>query len=163
MKRIVPALLLSSLFITAHNASALDIQAGEWKMENIDMRTVDVDTGQVLMDQKNSGVASNICYTPKMAADSKKMVKGFSHTEGGCTVTFLESTDTKLVNETVCNNDKTKTHSVVETTKISDTEFSIDMKMDMDSYGQKRSSTNKVRQIFVGKTCSEASKGPGTK
>lgn len=58
-----------------------------------------------------------MCYTPKMSEDSKKMVKGFSTSAGGCTTTFVESTDTKLINETVCNNPDVKSHSIVETTK----------------------------------------------
>ncbi|PWD19581.1 DUF3617 domain-containing protein, partial [Salmonella enterica subsp. enterica serovar Weslaco] len=48
---------------------------------------------------------------------------------------------------------------IVETTKISDTEFAMTMKMDVDSGGNKMSTTNKIKQTFVGKTCSEASKG----
>ncbi|MDI4745924.1 DUF3617 domain-containing protein, partial [Salmonella enterica subsp. enterica serovar Kentucky] len=42
------------------------IQPGEWKMENIEMRTINPDTKEVLMDEKNSGIATLMCYTPKM-------------------------------------------------------------------------------------------------
>ncbi|EAP9272184.1 DUF3617 domain-containing protein, partial [Salmonella enterica] len=132
---------------------------GEWKMENIEMRTINPDTKEVLMDEKNSGIATLMCYNPKMSEDSKKMVKGFSTSAGGCTTTFVESTDTKLINETVCNNPDVKSHSIVETTKISDTEFAMTMKSDVDAGGNKTTSINKIKQTFVGKTCSEASKG----
>lgn len=159
MKRLLSAIILPAMFISISNVYALDIQPGEWKMENIEMRTINPDTKQVLMDQKNSGAATLMCYTPKMSEDSKKMVKGFSTSADGCTTTFVESTDTKLINETVCNNSGSKSHSIVETTKISDTEFSMTMKMDVDSGGNKMSTTNKIKQTFVGKTCSEASKG----
>ncbi|HCC0888824.1 TPA: DUF3617 domain-containing protein [Salmonella enterica] len=159
MKRLLSAFILPAMFISIDNVYALDIQPGEWKMENIEMRTVNPDTKQVLMDQKNSGIATLMCYTPKMAEDSKKMEKGFSTSADGCTTTFVESTDTKLINETVCDNAGTKSHSIVETTKISDTEFAMTMKMDVDSGGTKMSTTNKIKQTFVGKTCSAASKG----
>ncbi|SQJ32915.1 putative inner membrane protein [Salmonella enterica subsp. enterica serovar Heidelberg] len=65
------------MFISISNVYALDIQPGEWKMENIEMRTINPDTKEVLMDEKNSGIATLMCYTPKMSEDSKKMVKGF--------------------------------------------------------------------------------------
>lgn len=159
MKRLLSAIILPAMFISISNVYALDIQPGEWKMENIEMRTINPDTKQVLMDQKNSGTATLMCYTPKMSEDSKKMVKGFSTSADGCTTTFVESTDTKLINETVCNNPGSKSHSIVETTKISDTEFAMTMKLDVDAGGNKTTTTNKIKQTFVGKTCSEASKG----
>lgn len=133
MKRLLSAIIFPAMFISISNVYALDIQPGEWKMENTEMRTINPDTKEVLMEQKNSGTATFMCYTPKMSEDSKKMVKGFSTSADGCTTTFVESTDTKLINETVCNNPGSKSHSIVETTKISDTEFAMTMKMDVDS------------------------------
>ncbi|EBB7163477.1 DUF3617 domain-containing protein [Salmonella enterica] len=159
MKHLLSAIVFPAMFISISNVYALDIQPGEWKMENIEMRTINPDTKEVLMDEKNSGIATLMCYTPKMSEDSKKVVKGFSTSAGGCTTTFVESTDTKLINETVCNNPDAKSHSIVETTKISDTEFAMTMKSDVDAGGNKTTSINKIKQTFVGKTCSEASKG----
>ncbi|WP_183059455.1 DUF3617 domain-containing protein [Salmonella enterica] len=159
MKHLLSAIIFPAMFINISNVYALEIQPGEWKMENIEMRTINPDTKQVLMEQKNSGTATLMCYTPKMSEDAKKMVKGFSTSADGCTTTFVESADTKLINETVCNNPDAKSHSIVETTKISDTEFAMTMKMDVDSGANKMSTTNKIKQTFVGKTCSEASKG----
>ncbi len=63
------------MFISISNVYALDIQPGEWK-ENIEMRTINPDTKEVLM-MKKFGMTL-MCYTPKMSEDSKKMVKGFS-------------------------------------------------------------------------------------
>lgn len=40
------------MFISISNVYALDIQPGEWKMENIEMRTINPDTKEVLMDEK---------------------------------------------------------------------------------------------------------------
>lgn len=158
MKRLLSAIVFPAMFISISNVYALDIQPGEWKMENIEMRTINPDTKEVLMDEKNSGIATLMCYTLK-CLKILKMVKGFSTSAGGCTTTFVESTDTKLINETVCNNPDVKSHSIVETTKISDTEFAMTMKSDVDAGGNKTTSINKIKQTFVGKTCSEASKG----
>lgn len=77
MKRLLSAIVFPAMFISISNVYALDIQPGEWKMENIEMRTINPDTKEVLMDEKNSGIATLMCYTPKMSEDSKKMVKGF--------------------------------------------------------------------------------------
>ncbi|EBP0009298.1 DUF3617 domain-containing protein [Salmonella enterica] len=151
MKHLLSAIVFPAMFISISNVYALDIQPGEWKMENIEMRTINPDTKEVLMDQKNSGIATLMCYTPKMSEDSKKMVKGFSTSAGGCTTTTLTWG--------VCNNPDVKSHSIVETTKISDTEFAMTMKSDVDAGGNKTTSINKIKQTFVGKTCSEASKG----
>lgn len=52
MKRLLSAIILPAMFISISNVYALDIQPGEWKMENIEMRTINPDTKQVLMDQK---------------------------------------------------------------------------------------------------------------
>ncbi|EBA3570953.1 DUF3617 family protein, partial [Salmonella enterica] len=82
MKRLLSAIVFPAMFISISNVYALDIQPGEWKMENIEMRTINPDTKEVLMDEKNSGIATLMCYTPKMSGDSKKMVKGFSTSAG---------------------------------------------------------------------------------
>lgn len=135
---------LAAIFTVAmagsHSAMALDIQPGEWVMES-------------------QGTAIHLCYTEKMAADSKKIAKGFETTADGCTTKFTESTDTLLVNETTCDKPEAKMHTVVETKKISDTEFHLTMKMDMDNNGQKMSTSSETVQKFVGKACSEASQG----
>lgn len=149
MKRLLSAIVFPAMFISISNVYALDIQPGEWKMENIEMRTINPDTKEVLMDEKNSGIATLMCYTPKMSEDSKKMVKGFSTSAGGCTTTFVESTDTKLINETVCNNPDVKSHSIVETTKISDTEFAMTMKSDVDAGGNKTTPSTKLNKPLL--------------
>lgn len=77
MKRLLSAIVFPAMFISISNVYALDIQPGEWKMENIEMRTINPDTKEVLMDEKNSGIATLMCYTPKMSEDSKKMGEGF--------------------------------------------------------------------------------------
>lgn len=71
MKRLLSAIVFPAMFISISNVYALDIQPGEWKMENIEMRTINPDTKEVLMDEKNSGIATLMCYTPKMSEDSK--------------------------------------------------------------------------------------------
>lgn len=128
----------------SHSAMALDIQPGEWVMES-------------------QGTAIHMCYTEKMAEDSKKIAKGFETTAEGCTTKFTESTDTLLVNETTCDKPDSKMHTVVETKKISDTEFHMTMKMDLENGGQKMSTSSETVQKFVGKECSEASKGKAQK
>ncbi|KMU21424.1 hypothetical protein SEEN2RVB_16346 [Salmonella enterica subsp. enterica serovar Newport str. A182RVB] len=77
MKRLLSAIVFPAMFISISNVYALDIQPGEWKMENIEMRTINPDTKEVLMDEKNSGIATLMCYTPKMSEDSKKNGEGF--------------------------------------------------------------------------------------
>ncbi|MGS9184105.1 DUF3617 domain-containing protein, partial [Salmonella enterica subsp. enterica serovar Infantis] len=77
-----------AMFNSISNVNALYINPGESKKENIEMRTNNPDTKQVLMYEKNSGIATLMCYTPKLSEDSKKMVKGFSTSAGGCTTTF---------------------------------------------------------------------------
>lgn len=52
MKRLLSAIMFPAMFISISNVYALDIQPGEWKMENTEMRTINPDTKQVLMDQK---------------------------------------------------------------------------------------------------------------
>ncbi len=54
MKRLLSAIVFPAMFISISNVYALDIQPGEWKMENIEMRTINPDTKEVLMDEKNS-------------------------------------------------------------------------------------------------------------
>ncbi|MEA7938203.1 DUF3617 family protein, partial [Salmonella enterica subsp. enterica serovar Virginia] len=71
MKRLLSAIVFPAMFISISNVYALDIQPGEWKMESIEMRTINPDTKEVLMDEKNSGIATLMCYTPKMSEDSK--------------------------------------------------------------------------------------------
>lgn len=55
MKRLLSAIIFPAMFISISNVYALNIQPGEWKMENIEMRTINPDTKQVLMDQKKFG------------------------------------------------------------------------------------------------------------
>lgn len=52
MKHLLSAIIIPAMFISISNVYALDIQPGEWKMENREMRTINPDTKQVLMDQK---------------------------------------------------------------------------------------------------------------
>ena len=156
MKGFTSTVAIASLVLGMSYAHALDMQPGEWKMENTQMHVVDDVSGQVLMDQKKSGAYTPLCYTEKMSEDAKKMKKGDSTSANGCTVTFLESSDTKLVNETSCTQEGTKTHSVVETVKVSDTEFAMTMKMSIDSPERKMTTTQTIKQTFVGKTCSAA-------
>lgn len=163
MKRLLSAIVLPALLINTGYVYAIDIQPGEWKVESTEMHVVDLVTKQVLIDQKNTGKTMPLCYTPKMSADSKNMKKGFTATEDGCTTKFVESSDTKLVSETTCDKPNLKTHAVVDTTRTSDTEFLITMKMDMDSKDRKMSTTSKSKQTFISPTCSEASKRTGTK
>lgn len=158
MKGFIYAAVISSAILSINSACALDMQPGEWKMENTQMHVVDKASGKVVMDQKNSGTATLICYTPKMAEDSKKIAKGYSTSANGCTTTFTESSDSNVVNDTVCSLGKTKTNSHVEMNKVSDTEFAMTMKMDVDSPETKMETTQTIKQTFVGKDCSAASK-----
>ncbi|MER1976104.1 DUF3617 family protein [Pseudocitrobacter faecalis] len=123
---------------------ALDIQPGEWVRE-----------GQ--------GKTIHTCYTEKMAANLKKIAKGVESTREGCTTKFTENTDTLLINETTCNKPEGNMHSVVEEKKISDTEIRMTIKMDIESGGQKSSFSTESVEKFVGKECSEASKGKAQK
>lgn len=52
MKRLLSAIVFPAMFISISNVYALDIQPGEWKMENIEMRAINPDTKEVLMDEK---------------------------------------------------------------------------------------------------------------
>lgn len=163
MKRLLSAIVLPALLINTGYVYAIDIQPGEWKVEPTEMHVVDLATKQVLIDQKNMGTSTSLCYTPEMAADSKKMKKGATVTAEGCTTKFVESSETKLVNDIVCDKPDLKTHAIVETTKTSDTEFLVSMKMDMDTKGRKMSTTSKSKQTFVSPTCSEAAKNSAIK
>ncbi len=89
-----------------------------------------------------------MCYTLKCLKILKNG-EGFSTSAGGCTTTFVESTDTKLINETVCNNPDVKSHSIVETTKISDTEFAMTMKSDVDAGGNKQPPSTKLNKPLL--------------
>ena len=163
MKALVLPAVLSSLFISINCAYAIDIQPGEWTMENVETRMINTSTGKTLIEDKNPGELIHLCYTQEMSDDSKNIIKGTSATADGCTTTFTESTDAKLVNENTCNDSGTKTHSIVETAKVSDTELLITTKMEIDSPDQKITNFNKVAQKLVSKTCSEASKGAAEK
>ncbi len=78
MKRLLSAIVFPAMFISISNVYALDIQPGEWKMENIEMRTINPDTKEVLMDEKNSGIATLICViTLKCLKILKKNGEGF--------------------------------------------------------------------------------------
>lgn len=162
MKGFIYAAVISSVILSIGNVCALDMQPGEWKMENTQMHVVDKASGKVVIDQKNVGAATLICYTPKMAEDSKKIAKGYSTSANGCTTTFTESTDRKMVNDTICSLGKTNTNSHVEMNKVSDTEFAMTMKMDVDSPDSKMATTQTIKQTFVGKDCSAASKATVT-
>lgn len=162
MKGFIYAAVISSAMFSIGSACALNMQPGEWKMENTQMHVVDKASGKVVIDQKNSGVATLVCYTPEMAEDSKKIVKGYSTSANGCTTTFTESSDYKVVNDTVCSLAKTKSNTHVETNKVSDTEFAMTMKMDIDSPEAKLETTQTIKQIFIGKDCSAASKATVT-
>ena len=144
MKRVKLAAIFAFTLAGSHSAMALDIQPGEWARE-----------GQ--------GKTIHTCYTEKMAANLKKIAKGVESTKDGCSIKYTENTDTLLVNEITCNKPEGNMHSVVEEKKISDTEIRMTIKMDIESGGQKSSFSTETVQKFVGKECSEASKGKAQK
>lgn len=56
MKRLLSAIVFPAMFISISNVYALDIQPGEWKMENIEMRTINPDTKEVLFGHSDAYV-----------------------------------------------------------------------------------------------------------
>jgi len=158
MKGFICAVVISSAMFSIGSACALDMQPGEWKLENTQMHVVDKASGKVVIDKKNSGASKLLCYTPKMAEESKKITKGYTNSLNGCTTTFTESSDNHMVNDTVCTQGKNKTNAHIEMNKVSDTEFAMTMKMDVDSPKAKMETSQTLKQTFVGKDCSAASK-----
>lgn len=158
MKGFIATATIASLVLGMNCAYALDMKPGEWKMENTHIHIVDDVSGTVLMDQKNVDTSMQLCYTEKMSEDAKKMKKGDTTGSGGCNITFVENNDTRQISETICNQDGTKTNSLVETTKVSDTEFAMKMKMSIDSAERKMTTTQTIKQTYVGKTCTESTR-----
>ncbi|GHD93525.1 hypothetical protein GCM10011445_21040 [Pseudocitrobacter faecalis] len=144
MKRVKLAAIFAFTLAGSHSAMALDIQPGEWVRES-------------------TGKTTHVCYTEKMVAHLKKISPGNETTKEGCTNKYTKNTDTLLVNETICYKQDTKMHSVVEEKKISDTELRMNIKMDLESGGKKASFNTETVEKFVGKECSEASKGKAQK
>lgn len=109
------------------------------------MCIINLDIKEVLMDEKNLGIVMFMCYIFKMFEVFKKMVKGFFISVGGCMIIFVESMDIKLINEIVCNNFDVKLYFIVEMMKISDIEFVMIMKLDVDVGGNKIIFINKIK------------------
>lgn len=144
MKHFKLVAIFAFTLAASHSAMALDMQPGEWVTEG-------------------HGKTTHKCYTEKMVANLKKIAKGVESTREGCSVKYTENTDTLLVNEITCNKPEGNMHSVVEEKKISDTEIRMTIKMDIESGGQKSSFNTETVEKFVGKECSEASKGKAKK
>lgn len=162
MKGLLSASVIASICLNMGIASALDMKPGEWQMATMEFYAHNLETNAII-DEKTPDAGYKLCYTPQMTADLKKMKKGMSSSGEGCTVTFIESSASRMVNETVCNTKQSQSHSTVETTKVSDNEFLMVTTGEDTTPGSRMKSSSKVKQTFISETCSEATNGLSAK